>query len=219
MNGPQDMGGLQGYGPVVAEVDEPVFHGEWEEKVLALTLAVGFLGQWNIDMSRHARESLPPAQYISSTYYQIWLAALEKMLRHKNLVSEEELKSGKVSSPRADVKAAPGPEAVPGILMSGGPAERTPAAPALFYVGDKVKAKNMHPAGHTRLPRYVRGHVGEIIHVNGAHVFPDSNAHGLGEDPRWLYTVRFSARELWGDEAASRDYVNVDCWEPYLDPA
>ncbi|MGI9483934.1 MAG: nitrile hydratase subunit beta [Hyphomicrobiales bacterium] len=217
MNGPQDMGGLQGYGPVMPEENEPVFHGEWEEKVLALTLAAGFLGQWNIDMGRHTRESLPPAQYISSSYYQIWLAGLENLLQEKELISGEELAAGKASSPRAEVKSAPGPDAVPGILMSGGPSEREPAAPTLFGVGDKVRTRNIHPTGHTRLPRYVRGSVGEIIYVNGAHVFPDSNAHGLGEDPHWLYTVRFSARQLWGEEANPDDFVNVDCWEPYLE--
>jgi len=219
MNGPQDMGGLQGFGPVLPETDEPVFHGEWEKHVLALTLAIGFLGQWNIDESRHARESLPPANYLSWSYYQIWMKALENMLEAKGLVSHEEITSGKASSPRADVKPATGPKAAPGILSTGGPYVRPALAPAKFAPGDKVRTHNINPRGHTRLPRYARARIGEIVFVNGAHVFPDAHAHGKGEDPHWLYTVRFTACELWGEEARKGDNVNVDCWEPYLEPA
>jgi nitrile hydratase beta subunit len=219
MNGPQDMGGLQGFGPVLPEVDEPVFHAEWEKHVLALTVAAAFLGQWNIDEGRHARESLQPARYLSSSYYQIWLQALENMLETAGLASSDEISSGKPAGPRAEVKPAPAPEAVPGILTNGAPYERKPSAPAKFAVGNQVRTRNINPRGHTRLPRYARARVGEIVFVNGAHVFPDANAHGKGEAPHWLYTVRFSARELWGEEASKLDHVNVDCWEPYLEPA
>jgi len=219
MNGPQDMGGLQGYGPVQPEENEPVFHGKWEERALALTLAVGFHGQWNIDEGRHARESLAPANYISWTYYQIWLAGLEKLLVRHQFITADELEAGKASSPRKDVKPAVPAEAVPGILRAGAPYERQTQTSARYAVGDQVRTLTINPRGHTRLPRYARARAGEVVYVNGAHVFPDSNAHGNGENPHWLYTVRFSARELWGDEARAGDYVNVDCWEPYLESA
>jgi nitrile hydratase len=105
------------------------------------------------------------------------------------------------------------------VLATGAPTERKAATPARFRPGDRVRAKNIHPVTHTRLPRYLRGHTGEIVHVHGVHVFPDSNAHGKGEDPQWLYAVRFSARELWGEDRSARDTVTADCWEPYLETA
>lgn len=219
MNGPQDMGGLQGFGPVVPEPDEPVFHAEWEKSAMALTVAMGFMGVWNIDMSRHARESLAPADYISWSYYRIWLTALENMLVEQGLAADSEIRSGKAETPRAELKAAPGPEAVPAILRSGGPSERAPVTPAKYAVGDKVKTCNINPAGHTRLPRYARAKHGEIVRINGVHVFPDSNAAGQGENPHWLYSVRFDAKQLWGEDALFDGGVNLDCWEPYIEPA
>ena len=219
MNGPQDMGGLQGYGPVEPERDEPVFHAEWEKAALALTVAMGFMGVWNIDMSRKARESLPPADYLSWSYYRIWLTALENMLVEQDLVARSEIASGKSDHEPASLKPAPGPQSVPDILLKGGPTEREPAGPALFKTGDQVRTRNINPPGHTRLPRYARAKRGEIVRINGCHVFPDSNAAGEGENPQWLYTVRFAATELWGEDAQFSGSVNVDCWEPYLEPA
>lgn len=219
MNGPQDMGGLQGYGPVIPEKNEPVFHGEWEEKALALTLAMGFFGQWNIDIGRHARESLPPANYIAWSYYEIWLAALENLLVEHGFITSEELDKGKADAARKDVGPAVRADAVERILSGGSPYEREITSPARFKAGDKVHTLNMHPTGHTRLPRYARGKTGEVLFVNGAHVYPDTHAHGEGEQPQWLYTVQFSARELWGDQARAGDTITVDCWEPYLEPA
>jgi nitrile hydratase len=107
---------------------------------------------------------------------------------------------------------------VAAALSKGGPTVRPATAPQRFQVGDRVRARNMHPTGHTRLPRYVRGHTGTITHVHGVHVLPDANATGRGEDPQWLYTVRFGARELWGEAADPACSVSVDAWESYLEP-
>jgi nitrile hydratase len=219
VNGVHDMGGMQDFGPVVPEPDEPIFHSEWERRAFALTLAMAAPGGWNLDMSRHARESLPPAQYLASTYYEIWLAGIEKLMGERELVSPEEIEAGRLLAPAAPVARILKAENVAGVMSKGGPVDREAAAPARFSPGDEVRARNIHPEGHTRLPRYVRGHMGKIARVHGCHVFPDAHAHGLGERPQWVYSVRFAARELWGEEAAPRDCVHVDLWEPYLEPA
>lgn len=219
MNGAQDLGGMMGFGPVEPEPAEPVFHAEWERRVFALTLAMGAAGRWNLDMSRHARESLHPARYLASTYYQIWLEGLAKLMVDAGLVTADELAAGRVIEPTAKLKRVLAAADVERTLAAGGPTEREPQGPARFQPGERVRARNMHPFGHTRLPRYLRGRAGEVVAVHGAHVFPDSHAHGLGEDPQWLYTVRFSARELWGPDRNARDAVHAALWEPYLEPA
>ncbi|WP_436639217.1 nitrile hydratase subunit beta [Microbaculum sp. FT89] len=219
MNGVHDMGGMQDFGPVVPEPNEPIFHADWERRVLALTLAMAAPGGWNIDMSRHARESLPPAQYLSSSYYQIWLAGLEKLMSERGLLTGEEIETGRATVPPKSIDRILKAENVAGVLASGTPYERPAGEPARFKTGDRVRARNLHPEGHTRLVRYVRGHAGTITRVHGCHVFPDASAHGLGDRPHWLYSVRFTARELWGGEASARDTVQVDLWEPYLEPA
>ena len=219
MNGAQDMGGLHGFGAVEAEVDEPVFHAEWERRVFALTLAMGATGQWNLDSSRFARERQPPAEYLSKTYYEIWLAGLERLLAERGLVGADEIAVGRPlhqARPVARILAAGD---VARMLSRGGSTTREARCEARFADGDRVRAKNMHPATHTRLPRYVRGRVGTVAAVRGCHVFPDSHAHGHGEDPQWLYTVRFDARELWGDEGDPAASVSIDAFEPYLEPA
>lgn len=220
MNGAADMGGMMGFGPVRHEgEDEPKFHAEWEKRVLAMTLAVGATGQWNIDMSRSARESLPPPQYYAKTYYEIWLAGIEKLMIERGMISADEIEAGRVLAPPKKLPRILTAEAVPVVLAKGGPTERESDQPARFNVGDRVRARNMHPAGHTRLPRYVRGHVGTVELRHGVHVFPDSNAKGQGEQPQWLYTVRFEGRELWGSDADPTLSVSVDAWDSYLEPA
>ena len=199
MNGAHVMGGTHGFGPVVTEAGEPPFHAEWERRVFALTLALGASGTWNIDMSRFAREDRPPQEYLSKSYYELWLAGLERLLEG--------------AQPRRVLRVAD----LEATLARGGPADREAPRAARFAVGDRVRTKNLHPRTHTRLPRYARGKAGTIELVHGCHVFPDSNAQQLGEDPQWLYTVRFSAAELWGnDDAAS---ASIDAFEPYLQRA
>ena len=200
MNGAHDMGGVHGFGPVVAEPDEPWFHAEWERRVFAMVIALGAGGKWNIDASRFAREDRPPAEYLGYSYYEIWLAGLERLLAERGYPSK--------------VLRA---EDVPATLARGGPARRETTTAARFAVGDRVRTRNTHPHTHTRLPRYARDKVGTVELVHGTHVFPDSNARFEGEDPQWLYTVRFTARELWGRE--DNDSVSIDAFEPYLTPA
>jgi nitrile hydratase len=219
MNGGQDLGGTHGHGPVMPEPNEPVFHSDWEKRAFALTLAASAPGQWNIDMSRFARENRPPADYLSMSYYQIWFAALEAMLKERNLIADDEIEAGRSLHPPKPVPRTLSPGDVAQVLYRGGPTEREANTTARFKAGAKVRAKNINPITHTRLPRYVRGHAGTIERVIGCHVFPDSNARGIGEDPQWLYTVRFGGRELWGADADPTVSVSVDAWEPYLEPA
>lgn len=219
MNGAQDLGGMMGFGPVTAEPDEPVFHADWERRAFALTLAMAAPGGWNIDQSRAARESLHPAQYLAKSYYEIWVAGLEKLMAERGLVAPAEIDAGKALEPAKAVPSILTAARVERVLARGGPTERVATAPQRLRVGDRVRARNTHPLGHTRLPRYVRGHVGHVTHVHGAHVLPDANAAGAGEKPQWLYTVRFAAQELWGETADPEASVSVDAWESYLEPA
>lgn len=220
MNGAQDMGGMQSFGPVEPEPNEPVFHADWERRALAVTIACGGLGEWTIDMSRSARETIPPARYLASSYYEIWFEGLTKLLAARGLVSPEEIAAGHaLHPPRATRKPPLDAAAAVAMLAKGAAAERPPRRPARFAVGDVVRTHVMNPAGHTRLPRYARGKTGVIERVCGVHVYPDANATDRGEDPQWLYGVAFEGRELWGPESDPTLSVSVDCWEPYLDPA
>jgi nitrile hydratase beta subunit len=219
MNGGQDLGGEHGFGPVVAEPNEPAFHEEWERRAFALTLAMGMPGGWNIDMGRFARENRDPAEYLTMSYYQLWFAGLEVLLKERALVSDDEIVVGHALTPPKPVKRILRPDDVLKVMHRGGPTERETNTKAAFKPGDKVRAKNINPLTHTRLPRYVRGHTGVIERVIGFHVFPDSNATGAGENPQWLYTVRFDGPELWGTGADPTVKVSVDAWESYLDRA
>ena len=218
MNGPQDLGGQMGFGPVAPEPNEPVFHAPWERRALALTLAMGATREWNIDISRHARESLSPANYLAWSYYEIWIAGLSKLLLDRGLVTKDEIASGRMQVAAKKVAGKLFAKDVATALAKGGPTSRPDTAPR-FKPGDRVRTKNMHPTTHTRLPRYLRGHEGEIMRLHGTHVFPDTNAHGKGEHPQALYAVRFSARDIWGEARHPRDTVSADLWESYLDPA
>lgn len=220
MNGPQDLGGQHGFGPIAPDPHEPLFHTPWEPRALALTLAAGAMGHWSIDESRHARESLHPADYYASPYYAIWVKALEALLLRHGFVTPDELRDRCVHGSGTTPKRVLGRESVAPAMARGGPADRDPGAsrPA-FSPGDAVRARVIHPATHTRLPRYARGKLGRIEAVQGFHVFPDTNAHGGGEQPQWLYGVVFTASELWGADGDPRQSVSIDAWESYLDPA
>ena len=219
MNVVHDMGGMEALGSLPLEPDEPVFHARWEARTLALTLAMGAWGKWNIDKSRHARERIPGPDYLRMPYYEKWFTALVAQMIQTGLVTPEELARGAPdpsavsSSPRLTA------DRVPGALRRGGPSSRPSHRAAVFAVGDQVRARNLHPHGHTRLPRYVRGRFGVIEQLHGAHVFPDANAQDQGEAPQPLYGVRFAARELWGPAAEPNDSVRLDLWEDYLEPA
>lgn len=219
MNGPHDMGGMQCYGIVEPEKDEPVFHADWEKRALAMTVGMGFAGQWNLDISRFNRESLPADFYLTKSYYQIWLAGLQNLMLQRDMVTSHELKTGELEMPGIEVKRVVSPYEMPAALAAGGPVSRESSVEPGFGIGEQVLTLNINPQGHTRLPRYVRGKVGQIISVQGHHVFPDSNAKGEGENPEWLYSVRFDAQELFGEEAEEGNTVMVDCWGSYLERA
>jgi nitrile hydratase len=217
------MGGQQGFGPVLIEEAEPLFHADWESRAMAMTVAMGASGQWNIDLSRSARESLPPDIYLSSSYYEIWVRALEKLMLERQMVTAAELETGQMITPPVNVSKVLTRDSVDAALKAGSPTERPIDQPALFKVGQKVRALNMHPQGHTRLPRYVRGHVGTIVSLHGGHVMPDQ--HTLRALPpfhvsvEWLYTVVFEGPSLWGSDSDPTVEVTVDAWESYLEAA
>jgi nitrile hydratase len=217
VNGVHDMGGMHGLGPVAPEPREPVFHHAWEGRVHAMTIASPTRG--NIDAGRHQRELIPGPDYLSMTYYEKWFTSLCALLLKSGLVTAAEVAAGQAApdSPKGTPRFAAAD--VTPAMINPSSYLRDVAAEPVFQPGDRVRARNLNPAGHTRLPRYARGRTGVVERSHGAHVLPDSNAHGLGEDPRYLYTVVFTARELWGPEASARDTVRLDLWEPYLERA
>jgi nitrile hydratase len=219
MNGVHDMGGMHGMGPIQAEKNEPVFHEPWEGRVLALRRAMAAWRKWNIDVTRHEVELVPPAEYLRLSYYERQFVAFLEMLAKSGLVTRAELQSGKPAEGSAKAIPALTPEKAAVLVAKGVPASRDVPVTPRFQAGDRVRARNMHPVGHTRLPRYARGKLGVIDRDHGVFVFPDTNAHFLGEQPQHVYSVRFAARELWGRQASPRDSVYVDMWDDYLEPA
>ena len=211
-----DLGGQLGYGPVTPEPEGELFHAGWESQALALTLAMGATGAWNIDMTRSARETLP--DYAALSYYAIWVKGLEKLLLEHGFVQPEELATAQALAatrpPQRQLRAAD----VSTALARGAPTLRSATAPARFEIGALVRTRPGEVPHHTRLPGYARGRRGRVDRVLGVHVYADAHAHGLGEQPQWLYTVAFSGRELWGTEAAVGLSVSIDAWEPYLEP-
>jgi nitrile hydratase len=223
MDGVHDLGGMQGFGPVEREENEPTFHAAWEAAVLAMQHAgrMGLL--YNIDEFRHGIERMAPAHYLRATYYEKWLEGMTRILVEKGVVGAEELAARQAFfEQKPDAPAAAG--------LSGPPPRRASRPASLtdfiretgvtprFAPGDLVRTREMHPHGHTRLPRYARGKGGVIHRCHGIHVFPDTNAHRQGEQPQPLYSVRFDARALWGESAEPNQAVHVDLWESYLLP-
>lgn len=228
MNGVHDMGGMHGMGPVVREDKEPVFHGEWERRAFALSLAAGYLGQWNIDTARYSRERMPPAEYLATSYYEHWLWGLELLLEQTGLHTRTET-DARLRRPargaaapsvraRAGVRVLRAADVEP-VLRAGKGARVDEDIPPRFKPGDHVLTRNINPTGHTRLPRYARGRRGGIDRDHGVWVFPDTNAMGQGRKPQHVYSVRFEARELWGPAASPRHTIYLDLWDDYLDPA
>jgi nitrile hydratase len=223
MNGVHDLGGMHGFGPVVADPDEPVFHADWERRAFALTLAMGAWRRWNLDMSRSAREQMPPAEYLGTSYYEHWMFGLVRLLVEHGLVSPDDLERvsrGEPAPSRGAAEVQDGalrPEDVPRVLRNRLGARLDDPVPPRFQVGDAVRARNIHPRGHTRVPRYARGRRGVVAIDPGVFVFPDTHAAGEGKKPQHVYSVQFAARELWGPDAPPRDRVYVDLWDDYLD--
>jgi nitrile hydratase subunit beta len=220
VNGVHDMGGMHGMGPIRHEQHEPVFHEPWEGRVYAITRVVrAGGGRQNLDNSRHLLELLPPDEYLRMSYYARWYARLANQLVANGIVTREELDTGRAAegSPKAEPRVTAA--MVPDIVARRNSARREAAAAPRFKVGQRVRARNINPTGHTRLPRYARGKSGVIARDHGVFVFPDTNAAFAGEKPQHVYSVRFAARELWGPDASSRDCVHIDMWDDYLDRA
>jgi nitrile hydratase beta subunit len=218
VNGVHDMGGMHGMGPVLIEQDEPVFHAEWEARVYAMQRAASFLGRWNPDMSRFARERMAPAAYLAATYYERWLFGLQTLLVEQGLVTERELATGRMAA-KASATAALRASDVAARMRGRSSARIAADVPARFKPGDPVVARRINPVGHTRLPRYVRGRRGTIRIDHGVFTFPDTNSTSRDPKPQHCYSVRFSVRELWGPQAAARDSVYLDLFDDYLDAA
>ena len=218
MNGVHDMGGMHCFGEVDLDDEDTLFHEKWEKQVLALTLAMGATGTWNIDQSRSARESLPAPFYLSAGYYRIWLAALENLLVHHALVDPAELQSGVCTTPAATVQRVLLADDVRAALAAGSSSVRETSSQPQFDVGAEVVVRNLHKASHTRLPAYIRQRRGRVARVHGCHVFADDSSQGKPDQSQWLYNVRFENTELWGEQA-QHGFVHVDCWESYLEPA
>jgi nitrile hydratase beta subunit len=210
-----DLGGQGGHGRVVPEPEGEVFHAAWESRALALTLAMGATGAWNLDMSRSARETLP--DYAALSYYEIWIEALQKLMVERDLLGNDEIVAGRMLHPPKRLARILTAAHVATVTANGSPAARAPIVPARFAVGERVRMRQAEVPHHTRLPGYARGKIGRIERVRGVHVFADTNAQGLGEQPQWLYSVAFDGCELWGDDATRGLSVAIDAWEPYLD--
>jgi nitrile hydratase beta subunit len=224
MDGVHDLGGMQGFGPVEPEANEPVFHFPWEAIVLAMQHAGRSRGMFNIDEFRHGIERMVPAHYLRASYYEKWLDGITRVLIEKGVVGAEELAARRTFFEQRPDAPATAPLASPPparrAVYAGPPHDfiRATGVAPRFAPGDPVRTREMHPRGHTRLPRYARGKGGVIHCCHGVHVFPDTNAHGEGEQPQPLYSVRFDARELWGESAEPNHAVHIDLWESYLLP-
>jgi nitrile hydratase beta subunit len=215
MNGVHDMGGMQDMGPVRREKDEPVFHAPWERRMFALLNAMDL--EWPVIRSQI--DLIPPADYLRVSYYEKWLAALGPLLTKAGMVTQAEIESGNAIGALSKKWHVLSVADVATWISPGSNASAKPTATARFQVGQRVRAKNMNPEGHTRLPRYARGKTGSIARDGGVDVFPDAVAQSLDKKPQHVYSVRFEARELWGSQANMRDSVYADLWEDYLEPA
>jgi len=218
MNGVHDLGGMHGMGKIPYEKNEPAFHAPWESRMLGLLLAMGRWRKWNGDAFRHEIEMLPPADYLGLSYYERWITVLGSLSVKGGLITPAELASSKPApGSRKETPPVTAAQVLAPSNPGAAPARRDPDVAPRFSVGQRVRTRNIHPVGHTRLPRYTRGKVGTVERDYGVYTFPDTNAHSLGPTPQHVYSVRFAARELWGEQAAARDAVYADLWDNYLE--
>ena len=218
MNGIHDLGGMDNFGPVVPEDNEPVFHEDWERKIFALTIAMFPAGYCNVDEMRRTTECIEPAVYLRAKYYQKWLLTLESIVLEKDVLTEEEIENGRSIRQEGGFKLDAVPAEMIQYAMSNPISARVDKdIEAKFKVGDKIIAKNLNPYHHTRIPRYIRGKCGVIEQDHGVFLLADTNAHGGPDRPQHVYTVKFTARELWGEEAAPKDTLCIDLHDDYMD--
>jgi nitrile hydratase len=215
MNGMHDVGGMDGFGDIPYEHSEPVFHYPWEGRTFALNMVMGGWRRWNLDQTRSSTEKFTPQQYLLLSYYERWIIGLADRGITAGLITEDEVRTGHAEPGTAKATPPIKPEMVAAIVRAPRSYRRPVDIAPKYQIGDKVRTVTDSPEGHTRLPRYARGRTGEITLYHGANVFADSSANGK-EDPQHLYTVRFSARELWGHQGDPRDSVTLDLYEPYF---
>ena len=210
MNGAHDLGGMDGFGPIEREVNEPTFHAEWERRMFALSFGIATAAAVDDDHFRQQVERIPPADYLKSSYYELWYRAHYALLQQRGVLGPG--KPAGLNPPLVAEGVWP--------AIEGGASTRMPAegCVARFAIGDAVTARNIHPTGHTRLPRYARGKSGTVHAIRGVFSFADSNASGDGLCPQYLYTVGFTAASLWGD-GNGKNTILLDLWDGYLDPA
>jgi nitrile hydratase len=219
MNGIHDMGGMQDMGPIPIEKNEPVFHEPWEGRALALLLACAYSYLLHFPI-RFAIEKIPPAEYLRMSYFERFVEATQNMLLIAGVLKGEEIATGKPTAGSAKAKPAVPAAKVAALISEDDDSRLNISSPARFEVGQRVRARNINPSGHTRLPRYARAKTGVIVRDQGVFAFEDSNAAGFqSEKPQHVYSVRFSAAELWGNNAAPQDGVYIDMWEDYLEHA
>jgi nitrile hydratase len=218
MDGVHDMGGMDGFGKIEPEPNEPPFHAPWEGRVLAMQRSMGYAGAWHVDHLRFAQERLAPTTYLTASYYQRWQLGIEKNVVERGYATLEELKTGHALQPGKPLKRKLTSDVV-GASLASSSFHRQQQGPQLYKPGDRVRTKNIHPITHTRLPRYARDKLGVVERCHGCHMYPDSVAVDRGDDPQWLYTVVFTSRELWGPDADSTLTISIEAFEPYLDPA
>ncbi len=217
MDGIHDLGGKQGYGEVLREADEPVFHARWEAKVFALMMSSGAAGAWhNSDRFRHLIERIDPVSYLSDGYYGRWLGGLETGLIEAGVLNQAAIQRryselGGDESARIAARPEKPYQGKPPVQAG---SIRTVPEPK-FKIGDQVITSKVGKSGHTRLPAYARGKHGKITACHAGWVYPDTNAHESGEQPQQLYTVEFQSEELWGKESESMTLC-LDLFEPYL---
>jgi nitrile hydratase beta subunit len=218
MNGVHDMGGMEGMGALHVEKNEPVFHAAWEGRAFAIAREVQASGKLRVGL-RPAIESIPAPEYLRMSYYEIWLTMIIERMVASGLVTREEIETGKATpgSPRSTPPLTAAE--VPAWIAKGAPTRRDAKVAPFFKVGERVRARNLNPSMHTRLPRYARAKSGTIERDYGVFAFPDTNVYRLGEKLQHVYSVRFFARELWGNRAAPQDTVYIDMWDDYLEPA
>jgi len=218
MNGVHDVGGMHGMGPIRHEDREPTFHEPWEGRVYALARVLRTrAGLWGLDAFRHGLEVSPPVDYFRMSYYERWFTWMLRTVVAAGDVTQTEIETGSPAAGSARKTVLVTPEAVSSMVDRRASARRDVAVAPRFKSGQRVRARNVHPPGHTRLPRYVRGRSGVVVRDRGVFLFPDTNAHLLGEKPQHLYSVRFAARDIWGEQASLRDFIHLDMWDDYLE--
>lgn len=222
MNSIHDLGGMHGMGPLPLEENEPVFHADWERGAFGINILLLMSGAYTADESRHSMEKIPALHWLASPYYEHWVDGMDRMLVEKGICTADELRTGKAVTPMADwaksLQAVP-VEAIATACATNHPVTGKAENGPRFKVGDKVRAININPKTHTRLPRYIRGHVGTVASHPDAFLFADTRAHGQGDCPQHVYSVRFEGAELWGPDAGPKDAVYIDLYEPYIEAA